>query len=188
MLFSKCVEQGLEVKSTSATCFTPNLPKGPVNLAKSSTKQKLLGVDKTCPANRLPDGEDKEKVPEIKSSEGRRNSHQWQVVKLKRKRETVMGKKKVDGGFRGVKRMASLQVGRCDKTVQPEKLKKYISDEKKISVSSCSVISNDSSDVKSFKIVVDVDSHNVQLNPAVWPENVVVRKFFYRHNNGNAGH
>ena len=93
-----------------------------------------------------------------------------------------MGKKNVDGGFRGVKRMASLYVGRCDKTVEPEELKKYISDETKISVSSCSVISNDSSDVKSFKIVVDVDSLNVLLNPAVWPENVVVRKFFYRHN------
>ena len=42
--------------------------------------------------------------------------------------------------------------------------------------------------LKSFKIVVDVDSLNVLLNPAVWPENVVVRKFFYRHNHGNAGH
>ena len=75
VLFSKCVEQRLEEKSTSTTRFTPNLPNGPVNLDKSSTKQKLSGVDQTCPANRLPDGEGKEKVPEIKSSEGRRNSH-----------------------------------------------------------------------------------------------------------------
>ena len=61
-------------------------------------------------------------------------------------------------------------------------IKDYIVKEIEVPVISCTQISNRNSIVKSFKVEIDAEYLNIVLNPSVWPENVVVRRFFYRRN------
>ena len=117
-------------------------------------------------------------------SPGRRPSQQWQLVQTKRKRETIKGTRKVAGEFKGAKRTAALYIGRCDPSVTPDVLKKYIDTELKIPIISCTQISNENSEVKSFKVLVEADVLIDLLGPSMWPENIVVRKFFYNRNHG----
>ena len=112
----------------------------------------------------------------------RPSSQQWQVVQSKRKREAIKRTKMVKGDFKGAKRMAALYVGRCDMSVETSSIKDYIVKEIEVPVISCTQISNQNSIVKSFKVEIDAEYLNILLNPSVWPENVVVRRFFYRRN------
>ena len=117
-------------------------------------------------------------------SPGKRPSQQWQLVQTKRKRETIKGMRKVAGEFKGAKRTAALYIGRCDPSVTPDVLKNYIDTEFKIPIISCTQISNENSEVKSFKVLVGADVLSDLLGPSMWPENIVVRKFFFNRNHG----
>ena len=115
-------------------------------------------------------------------SPGRRPSQQWQFVQMKRKRETIKGMRKIAGVFNGAKRTAALYIGRCDPSVTPDVLKNYIDTELKFPIISCTQISNENSEVKSFKVLVEADVLSDLLGPSMWPENIVVLKFFFNRN------
>ena len=77
----------------------------------------------------------------------------WKTVKSKR--EVFEGQKAVTGMFKSAARSADLYVGRCDKSVTKETIKKICVEEIKVPLLAC--ISRDDSDVKYFKLTVSYE-------------------------------
>ena len=48
----------------------------------------------------------------------------------------------------------------------------------------CICLTNEESNSKSFKVTVPAASRDDLLNEDLWPEGVIVRKFFNKRNNG----
>lgn len=57
-----------------------------------------------------------------------------------------------------------------------EDISKYISDEVNATVLKCECISNESANVKSFKITVPIDDITKMFIATAWPENIHVRQ------------
>lgn len=109
------------------------------------------------------------------------NFDSWQKVNRK-KRTTVKGSKKVTGAFKSACETRDLYIGRCDSTVSIENVVSYIRDEFDINVLSCECISKRDINVKSFKVTVTVDECTRLMDPDLWPENIRVRKFYFKNN------
>ena len=184
VLYSNCVKQGLSIELVSdVSSIKPS--ENPMSGDVNGIDQRYMHEDKLKKANK-PNRTDREedRQQNLQSKVGRRTSQQWQVVWSRRKTEVITGMKKVDGEFRGAKRVSSLYIGRCDKSVGLDDIQKYVSHELKIPIVSCSQLSGANSEVKSFNIVVDVEHFDKLLIPTIWPENVIVHKYFYRRNRG----
>lgn len=110
------------------------------------------------------------------------NNEKWQTVK--KKRPAIKGSRKSIGHLHGVQETRDLYVGRCDQSTTVEGLINYIKNEVEIDVITCVCISNDSANVKSFKVGVKLNEIDGLLNADLWPENIRVRKFYNRRNGG----
>ena len=73
-------------------------------------------------------------------------------------------------------------VGRCVKSVTEDALGKYNKDEASVDVVNCVCLSNDNSDIKSFKVTVAVKDRDALLDASIWPEYISVRKYFKKRN------
>ena len=111
------------------------------------------------------------------------NLQKWHPVRNRRKRDVIKGEKKVDGLFKSARQSVELYVGRCDKSVSINDIEKYIIDEIGVDVLSCRCISQETANMKSFRVNVGVEYKDKLLNPSEWPENICVRKYFFSRNN-----
>ena len=86
--------------------------------------------------------------------------------------------------IRGIGNTMDVYVGRCVKSVTSDVIIKYIENETNINVIGCYCLSDENSKIKAFKVTVSSDDRDALLVGSLWPENVVVRKFFKKRNNG----
>ena len=109
----------------------------------------------------------------------------WQLVQRKNKRDVIKGNKKSGNVFKGITRSVDLYIGRCDPSVSVEAIRQYILNESNIEVSNCICLASDEAVAKSFKVTVSPDERDKLMNVALWPENIVVRKYYNSRNNGS---
>ena len=80
--------------------------------------------------------------------------------------------------IRGIENTMDVYISRCAESVTSDIISKYIEDETKIKVINCSGLSHENSEVQSFKVTVPSGDRDALLDGSLWPENVLVRKFF----------
>ena len=113
------------------------------------------------------------------------DNSRWQVVsRQRRKKNGIHGSKKCDSGIRGVKRTMDIYIGRLDPSVSGDDLTTYIENDLGVNSVSCSCLSKLNAEIKSFKVTVNADDRDRLLDGRLWPENIIVRKFFSTRNNG----
>ena len=103
------------------------------------------------------------------------------VEKKKRKRkETVVGMKKnyANNVLRSARRIGDLYIGNCDLEVTPDTLSAYILAETGIEISACEMLETKSTVSRSFKVTLNMNDRKKLLNPDVWPEEILCRKFY----------
>lgn len=101
----------------------------------------------------------------------------WKTVKL-RKPDIMKGKKSFTGAFKGVKQTLDVYIGRCEKSVSVSDLVDYIKTELKIEALACDCLSNEIFYLKSFKVTVYAENREIMFNPEMWPEDIIVRRYF----------
>lgn len=89
-------------------------------------------------------------------------------------------------------RIMDIYVGRCSKRSVPQELVDYCKNECNIQVHECTELVTKSVHFKAFKISVKMKDRNGLLNPELWPEGILVRKYFssrvtYRPSNNDQG-
>ena len=100
--------------------------------------------------------------------------------KKKKSKSVVVGSRRnaEGGGIKGAKRVADLYIGNCDLDVSVDSLISHISKETGIRVHKCEPIKSKSHVSKSFKISLNMNDRQKLLNPDIWPEDIVCRKFY----------
>ena len=117
------------------------------------------------------------------------DNSRWQVVsRQRRKKNGIHGSKKCDSGIRGVKRTMDIYIGRLDPPVSGDDLTTYIENDLGVNLVSCSCLSKLNAEIKSFKVTVNADDGDKLLDGRLWPDNIIVRKFFSTRNNGGQNH
>lgn len=105
---------------------------------------------------------------------GRRNSS-------KRVNTGVTGLKKCEGSLlKGAIRLIDVFIGRVDNDVTCEDLTEYIKDVFKVQITAVMNLNIKTDEHKAFKVTVKLAERNKLFNPELWPENIVVDKFFNR--------
>ena len=103
------------------------------------------------------------------------------VENRKKKRNmTVVGLKKNNSpnSIRSAKRHGDLYLGNCDLEVTTDSLISYVKKETGISVIACKELETRSTMSKSFKISLNMSDRQKLLDPNVWPEEIICRKFY----------
>ena len=105
---------------------------------------------------------------------------EWKTVQKsdRRRKDIIKGTRKGNGLFKGVSGNCDLYVGKCDKSVTIDTIMEYIKVEYDINVISCECLHNNRDDINSFKVTLSFEDRNKMLNPNLWPENILVRKYF----------
>ena len=124
-----------------------------------------------------------EKSGNVNRTENGVDSDGYQVVRNRRKKHFgVVGLKKTtqrEGlGFRGAKRSADLFVGNCELSVTEDRLTMYMKDELGVDIDKCELLPTRSENSRAFKVTLNLNDRLKLLNPELWPEDVVCRKFF----------
>lgn len=107
----------------------------------------------------------------------------WKQVLSRKARRTggVRGQRKCEGtSFKGAIRFVDVFIGRVDKEVQCEDIENYIKDVMGIEVRSVIELVIRSDDVKAFKVTLKLADREKLFNSELWPEDVVVDKFYNR--------
>ena len=81
-----------------------------------------------------------------------------------------------------------IYIGRLDPSVSGDDLTTYIENDLGVNSVSCSCLSKLNAEIKSFKVTVNADDRDRLLDGRLWPENIIVRKFFPTRNNGGQNH
>ena len=85
-----------------------------------------------------------------------------------------------ESGLRSANRKMDLFVARCDLQTTPNEIINYCKDSCKINVLNCIDLNSKSEYFKSFKLTVALSDRNALLSADMWPEGIIVRKFFKR--------
>lgn len=101
-----------------------------------------------------------------------------------RRNNNIYGTSNVQGGLMGANRKMDLYLGRCIKETSLQTVKDHIKDICKVSIDNVEELTTKSLYYKSFKITTSYNDRQLLLNPQLWPEGVIVRKFF-KHRNYN---
>ena len=75
-------------------------------------------------------------------------------------------------------RTADIFISNCDTEVTADSLGRYIYDEFKVKVQKCENLVTRYNDYKSFKVSLLVNDRVKLLNPELWPEGIICRKFY----------
>ena len=105
----------------------------------------------------------------------RTDDRDWTVVDHRRKKNTtIRGSKKNNdlSAVKGIGNTMDVYVGRCVKSVTEDALGKYIKDEASIDVVSCRCLSNDNSDIKSFKVTVAAKDRDALLDASIYGQKI----------------
>ena len=85
-----------------------------------------------------------------------------------------------EGGLRSSGRNMDLFIGRCELNTTIEDIKSHCRDSCNVNVIECIDLQSKSQYFKSFKINVSLSDRNRLLAPELWPEGIIVKKFFRR--------
>ena len=107
----------------------------------------------------------------------------WNTVVRRKKRNIIKGTLKSDSSLKGVGISRDLYVGRCHPSVSSNVLTEFIESTAGFTPQGCAIISKSDAPVKSFKVTVSEAQFVKLMDPAMWPEDVRVRKYF----NGRMG-
>ena len=80
--------------------------------------------------------------------------------------------------MRSAARTADIFISNCDTEITVDSLSKYIYDEFKVKVQNCDNLVTRYNDYKSFKVSLLVNDRVKLLNPELWPEGIICRKFY----------
>ena len=101
------------------------------------------------------------------------------VEKKRRRNMTIVGMKKNNSSvIKSAKKQGDLYVGNCDLEVTTDSLSSYILKETGIRVVACVELETRSTISKSFKVTLNMQERQKLLNPDVWPEEIICRKFY----------
>ncbi len=97
-----------------------------------------------------------------------------------RRRNGMFGTRSSSGtnGLRGVVRPMDLFIGRCEPSMKTENVINHCKDVCNINVLNCEELKTKSLRFKSFKISVSFDERNILLDPKLWDEGIIIRKFY----------
>ncbi|KAK4309846.1 hypothetical protein Pmani_018552 [Petrolisthes manimaculis] len=124
-----------------------------------------------------------------KRSRKEQGNNGWTLVKGRKRNQDyqrkvttgVRGSKKSDGlSFKGVTRSIDVFIGRVDNDATEKDLTDYIKDVFKIEVIASCKLNIRSFDHQAFKVTVKLSEREILFNEALWPEEIVVDKFFNR--------
>ena len=113
----------------------------------------------------------------------------FQMVEGKRKRQNnIVGAKNMKsvGLIKGAVRSADLYIGNCDLDVSEESLTKYIEEEVGVNAINCSILVSKNVRCKSFKVELSIKDRQKVLVPEIWPEGIIVRKFYNPRNKSSS--
>ena len=97
-----------------------------------------------------------------------------------RPRGPVMGSKKGFQQLRAVKRTADVFLGRIDNVVSVDDIHTYVSENFKVKLCNVEELTIKAKEYKAFKLTLDFNEREKLFNSELWPENVVVDKFYNR--------
>ena len=102
------------------------------------------------------------------------------VEKKRRRNMTIVGMKKNNSSniIKSAKKHGDLYVGNCDLDTNTDSLFSYILNETGIRVVACEELETRSTVSKSFKVTLNMHDRQKLLNPNVWPEEIICRKFY----------
>ena len=93
----------------------------------------------------------------------------------------MRGERKCEGAsFKAAVRYVDVFIGRVDKEVQCDDIENYIKDVVGTEVKSVTEIVIRANDVKAFKVTLKLSDRDKLFNSNLWPEDVVVDKFYNR--------
>ena len=105
----------------------------------------------------------------------------WKIVQRKRNKFRVMGARKDNNSLvKAVKRTADVFLGRVDTDVQIVDIESYIKDVFNVSVEKIENLKIKSDQFSAFKITVLLDERDKLFDCELWPEGMVVNKFYNR--------
>ena len=113
-----------------------------------------------------------------------RTSHQTSVGQQgfrKRDNYRVLGASKDDRfSLRAVGRTADVFLGRVDKNVEESDIEQYIRDVFDIAVKKIEILKIKTDEYNAFKVTVDLSERDNLFKPDLWPEGMIVNKFYKR--------
>ena len=99
----------------------------------------------------------------------------------------MKGKRKGNNIFKSVDYILDVYIGRCSSDATTAATETYVSESANITPTMCSCISREDSRVKSFKVTVLADQRDAFLDPLLWPEGIIVRKYYKsKYNKGSS--
>ena len=105
----------------------------------------------------------------------------WKTVQRRRNKFRVMGAKKENSSLvKAVRRTADVFIGRVDKDVRVGDIESYIKDVFGMSVEKTENIKIRSDHFIAFKVTVLLEDRDKLFNSELWPEGMVVNKFYNR--------
>ena len=105
----------------------------------------------------------------------------FQLVQRKRKRrENIVGSKKVDMNqfIKSAPKIVDIYVGNVDYHVTVEALSEYVKSDIGIQTEKCEALQSRNPNYKSFKLSINISDRVKVLNPEVWPEGIICRKYY----------
>lgn len=109
---------------------------------------------------------------------------EWQIVNNRKRKTGITGKKKTEeASFRAATRYADVFIGRLDEGVSTDVVKDYIVENFKIPVVGISKVEIRSERHVAFKVTVNIRDRQSLFNSELWPEDIVVDKFYNRRKN-----
>ena len=105
------------------------------------------------------------------------------TAKEKHSNYRLLGSKRdAPSTMRAVRRTADVFLGRVDKEVTVDNIKEYIKDTFDVMVRSIESVEIQSKQFNAFKITVLTEERETLFNAALWPEGMIVNKFYKRRN------
>ena len=95
----------------------------------------------------------------------------------------VVGSRKAVQQLRAVKRTADIFLGRIDNDISSDNIKDYITDNFQVKVCNIEQLIIKTDQYKAFKVTVDLNDREKLFKPELWPEYVLVDKFYNRSKN-----
>ena len=105
----------------------------------------------------------------------------FNTAKEKHSNYRLLGSKKdAPSTMRAVRKTADVFLGRVDKAVEADNIKDYIKDNFKVTVQSIETVEIQSKMFNAFKVSVFLEDRDKLFNAELWPEGMIVNKFYKR--------
>ena len=150
---------------------------------KVNDNSERLGNKKQTPLDRTANNHVYAISNDVTENSQMKTEQPWQIVKNRKPRNVIKGVRTDYGSLKGVQITNDIYIGRCDSSVTVDTLSQFIKNEVEVPLLKCECISNENATAKSFKVKVNGNDVVKIFDASVWPENIHVRKFFYKSKN-----